>query len=80
MAQQQQDLNALCSQLPGANRTLLAWLILHLDSVIQHEKSNKLNAQTIAVLLSPTLQMSHRLLVTLLCHGSNLFPDTALKK
>lgn len=80
VGQQQEELTALCCQLPGANRTLLSWLILHLDAILQHEKSNKMNAQTLAVLLSPTLQMSHRLLVALLCHCSHLFADTVLDK
>lgn len=80
VTQQQDELTALCNQLPGANQTLLAWLTLHFDAVIQYEKSNKMNAQTLAVLLSPTLQMSHRLLVALLCHGSHLFVDTVLEK
>lgn len=78
--QQQQEFMTLINQLPGCNRTLLSWLMLHFDAVIKNEKSNKMNIQTLAMLLGPTLQMSHRLLVTLLSNCSVLFTDTTLKK
>lgn len=38
-----------------------------------------MNAQSIAVCLSSTLQTSHRLLTALLCHCPALFPDTILQ-
>lgn len=75
-----QELNSLISQLPSCNRTLLMWLLLHFDAVIKNEKTNKMNIQTLAMLLGPTLQMSHRLLVTMLSHCSVLFPGVVLTK
>lgn len=80
VTQQQTELMALVQQLPSHNCTLLAWTLRHFDEVIQHEAANKTNAQNLAVLLSPTLQMSHRLLVCMLCHCSTLFEDTLLHK
>ncbi|EDW51632.1 ralA-binding protein 1 [Drosophila sechellia] len=77
---QQAELQQLLEQLPKCNRTLLAWVLLHFDAVIQQERHNKLNAQSLAMLLSPTLQMSHRLMVALLCHCNNLFADVQLIK
>ncbi|KAM8703289.1 hypothetical protein ACLKA7_007984 [Drosophila subpalustris] len=77
---QQAELQQLLEQLPKCNRTLLAWMMLHFDAVIQQERYNKLNAQSLAMLLSPNLQMSHRLMVALLCHCTNLFPDVKLIK
>lgn len=101
-AAQQQELLALINQLPGCNRTLLMWLLLHFDAVIKaavarstdkHGKDEKddpmhlfvqqqlkQQQQTLAMLLGPTLQMSHRLLVTLLSHTTVLFGDTILTK
>lgn len=70
----------LIEQLPKANQVLLGWLTRHLSAVINHGKSNKLNAQNLAVLLSPIFQMSHRLLITLLCHADLLFADIELQK
>ncbi|XP_064549159.1 ralA-binding protein 1 [Drosophila montana] len=80
VTKQQAELQELLEQLPKCNRTLLAWVILHFDSVIQKERYNKLNAQSLAMLLSPTLQMSHRLMVALLRHCANLFSDVKLIK
>ncbi|KAH8382932.1 hypothetical protein KR009_005844 [Drosophila setifemur] len=80
VTEQQEELQQLLEQLPKCNRTLLAWVLLHFDAVIQQERHNKLNAQSLAMLLSPTLQMSHRLMVALLCHCNNLFADIQLIK
>lgn len=77
---QAKEFSLLIDQLPKVNQVLLAWVTRHLSAVINHGKSNKLNAQSLAVLLSPILQMSHRLLIALLCHGDLLFADVHLKK
>lgn len=80
VAEQAKELEQLIEQLPKCNQVLLAWLSLHFSAVINNGKSNKLNAQSLAVLLSPILQMSHRLLITLLCHAETLFADIQLHK
>ncbi|XP_058821572.1 ralA-binding protein 1 [Topomyia yanbarensis] len=80
VTQQEHELVSLVEQLPSCNRTLLAWTILHIDAVTQNELHTKMNAQNIAMLLSPTLQMSHRLFVGILCHCNHLFGDTKLLK
>lgn len=77
---QEQLLVNLLQLLPKYNRTLLAWIFLHFESVIQHEKSNNMNAQSLSMLLSPVLQMSHRLMMCLLFHSSNLFDGVVLKR
>lgn len=74
------ELELLIEQLPKSNRVLLAWLSRHFSNVIDHEKHNKLNAQSLAVLLSPVLQMSHRLMITILCHAETLFAEVELNK
>lgn len=74
------ELQNLLKQLPHYNRILLAWLIIHFDTVTLHEKHNKLNAQSIAMTFSPVLQMSHRLLTAFLCHCKALFPDVIIEK
>uniref|UniRef100_A0A182JYJ4 Rho-GAP domain-containing protein n=1 Tax=Anopheles christyi TaxID=43041 RepID=A0A182JYJ4_9DIPT len=80
VSQQEQELVCLVEQLPSCNRTLLSWMFMHVDAVTQNEDFTKMNAQNIAMLLSPTLQMSHRLFVAILCHCSTLFSDTILHK
>lgn len=78
--QQAEELERLIDQLPNCNQVLLAWLFRHFSDVINNEKANKLNAQSLAVLLSPVLQMSHRLMITILCHAETLFADVELSK
>ncbi|XP_029171449.1 ralA-binding protein 1 [Nylanderia fulva] len=80
VAQREAQLAQLMQQLPECNRILLAWVILHLDHVTVREKTTKMNAQTISMTLSPVLQMSHRLLLALLCHCKALFPNVQLTK
>ncbi|XP_052888497.1 ralA-binding protein 1 isoform X1 [Anopheles moucheti] len=80
VSQQEQELVCLVEQLPSCNRTLLSWMFMHVDAVTQNEDFTKMNAQNIAMLLSPTFQMSHRLFVAILCHCSTLFADTSLHK
>lgn len=63
------QLMVLVSELPVANRVLLKWISLHLDAVT--EKVH--NAQSLALILSPHMQMSQRLFVTILCHCRSLF-------
>lgn len=77
---QAEELEQLIEQLPKCNQVLLAWLSRHFSNVIDNEKHNKLNAQTLAVLLSPVLQMSHRLMITILCHAETLFAEVELNK
>ncbi|XP_018802653.1 PREDICTED: ralA-binding protein 1 isoform X1 [Bactrocera latifrons] len=76
----QDELKKLLELLPSCNRTLLTWIILHFDSVIKHGKHNKLTIESLAMLLSPPMQMSHRLLVAFLSHTGNLFTNVSLIK
>lgn len=74
------QLTQLVQQLPECNRVLLGWVTCHLDHVTAREKTTKMNAQSIAMTLSPVLQMSHRLFLALLCHCKALFPEVTLDK
>lgn len=80
VSKQAEELESLIEQLPKSNQVLLSWLSRHFSNVIDNEKYNKLNAQSLAVLLSPVLQMSHRLMITILCHAETLFADVELVK
>ncbi|KAL5274802.1 RALBP1 family protein [Megaselia abdita] len=78
--QQEHLLTNLINLLPKYNRTLLCWIFLHFESVIRNGSINKMNAQSLSMLLSPVLQMSHRLMMCLLFHSSNLFKGIQLTK
>ncbi|KAG5667968.1 hypothetical protein PVAND_015927 [Polypedilum vanderplanki] len=80
VTQQAKELEQLIEQLPKCNQVLLAWLSRHFSEVINNGKANKMNAQNLSVLLSPILQMSHRLLMIILCHAETLFADVQLHK
>lgn len=78
--EQEYILKKLLKLLPKYNKTLLAWIFLHFECVIHNENVNNMNAQSLSMLLSPVLQMSHRLMMCLLFHSSNLFDGIILKK
>ncbi|KAF7991415.1 hypothetical protein HCN44_002977 [Aphidius gifuensis] len=80
LSQREQQLQILVNQLPECNRILLGWFTLHLDNITIREKTTKIDAQTIAMTLSPVLQMSHRLLLALLFHCKSLFSDIKIVK
>ncbi|XP_067648604.1 ralA-binding protein 1-like isoform X1 [Eurosta solidaginis] len=75
---QQEELKQLLEILPSCNRTLLTWILLHFYAVVQNSKHNKLTAESLAMLLSPPMQMSHRLLVALLSQTGSLFSNVSL--
>uniref|UniRef100_A0A1B6DNC9 Rho-GAP domain-containing protein n=1 Tax=Clastoptera arizonana TaxID=38151 RepID=A0A1B6DNC9_9HEMI len=74
------EMKFLIEKLPKCNYVLLAWVVKHLDNVSSHEKYNKMNAQTLAITLSPVFHMSQRLLSALLCHCDTIFPGLKLTK
>ncbi|SPP83848.1 ralA-binding protein 1 [Drosophila guanche] len=76
--EQRIGLQQLMEQVPKCNRTLVGWVMLHLYAVTDQERYNKLNHESIAVLLSPTLQMSVPLMVALLRHCRTIFADIQL--
>ncbi|XP_052236244.1 ralA-binding protein 1-like isoform X1 [Dreissena polymorpha] len=70
----------LIRELPECNRLLLSWMIVHMTHVIERQKENKMTLQNVSIVLSPTMQISHRVLNILFMHTSQLFTDTAIKR
>ncbi|XP_048748705.1 ralA-binding protein 1-like isoform X2 [Ostrea edulis] len=70
----------LINELPSCNRQLLSWMIVHMTHVIQREKENKMSLQNVSIVLSPTMQISHRVLNVLFQTSSKLFSDVEIKK
>ncbi|CAN7939732.1 unnamed protein product [Ixodes hexagonus] len=70
----------LIEQLPNPNRLLLSWVFVHMTNVIRMEKHNKMNLQNVSIVLSPSMQISHRVLHALFSHASIFFKDVQLKK
>ncbi|CAH1789683.1 unnamed protein product [Owenia fusiformis] len=70
----------LLGELPVANRLLVSWVIVHMDHVIQNEVSNKMTLQNVSIVLSPTMQISHRVLNVFFSFVNELFPGVEIKR
>lgn len=70
----------LIADLPTCNRLLLSWMIVHMTHVIDLAQENKMTLQNVSIVLSPTMQISHRVLNVLFSNVSTLFGDILLRK
>lgn len=70
----------LIEQLPTPNRLLLSWVFVHMTNVIRMEKHNKMNLQNVSTVLSPSMQISHRVLHALFSHAPVFFKDVKIIK
>ncbi|XP_042539591.1 ralA-binding protein 1 [Dipodomys spectabilis] len=74
-----QEFQRLLKELPECNYLLISWLIVHMDHVITKELETKMNIQNISIVLSPTVQISNRVLYVLFTHAQELFGNVVLK-
>ncbi|XP_070536424.1 ralA-binding protein 1-like isoform X2 [Ptychodera flava] len=70
----------LLNELPECNRTLLTWVFVHMSHVIEKEPENKMSLQNVAIVLSPTMHINHRVLSILFKYRKIFFKDVTLKK
>lgn len=70
----------LINELPTCNRLLLSWMIVHMSHVIELAKENKMSIQNVSIVLSPTMQISHRVLYVLFSNVTTLFGNVTLRK
>lgn len=75
-----QEFQRLLQELPECNHLLISWLIVHMDHVIAKELETKMNIQNISIVLSPTVQISNRVLYVLFTHVQELFGTVVLKQ
>ncbi|XP_021358685.1 ralA-binding protein 1-like [Mizuhopecten yessoensis] len=75
-----EQFSKLVSDLPTCNRLLLSWVIVHMMHVIERQKENKMTLQNVSIVLSPTMQISHRVLNVLFSLAKQLFKDIQLKR
>eukprot|EP00918_Siedleckia_nematoides_P098055 GHVU01214709.1.p1 GENE.GHVU01214709.1~~GHVU01214709.1.p1 ORF type:complete len:619 (+),score=119.23 GHVU01214709.1:77-1933(+) len=80
LKQKIEEFQKLIGCLPQGNRTLLSWMIVHMMHVISKEAQNKMSLQNVSIVLSPTMQISHRVLNVFFSHSRILFRDTVLKR
>ncbi|XP_037557846.1 LOW QUALITY PROTEIN: ralA-binding protein 1-A-like, partial [Dermacentor silvarum] len=75
-----ETIQKLIEQLPTPNRLLLSWVFVHMTNLIRMEKHNKMNLQNVSVVLSPSMQISHRVLHALFSHAPIFFKDVKIIK
>lgn len=75
-----QECQRLLKDLPECNYYLVSWLIVHMDHVIAKELETKMNIQNISIVLSPTVQISNRVLYVFFTHVQDLFGGIKLKQ
>ncbi|KAK3578376.1 hypothetical protein CHS0354_025470 [Potamilus streckersoni] len=75
-----ESFHKLINELPVCNRLLLSWMIVHMTHVIEKQRENKMTLQNVSIVLSPTMQISHRVLNVLFSYTKQLFRDRVIKK
>ncbi|XP_049476385.1 ralA-binding protein 1 [Panthera uncia] len=75
-----QEFQRLLKELPECNHLLISWLVVHMDHVIAKELETKMNIQNISIVLSPTVQISNRVLYVFFTHVQELFGNVILKQ
>ncbi|XP_041103709.1 ralA-binding protein 1-like [Polyodon spathula] len=78
-AEKVQEFQRWLADMPTCNHLMLAWLLVHMDHVIAKEADTKMNIQNISIVLSPTIQISNRVLYVFFTHIKELFGDVKLK-
>ncbi|XP_030300724.1 ralA-binding protein 1 isoform X2 [Calypte anna] len=79
-AEKVQECQRLLKELPDCNHLLISWLIVHMDHVIAKELETKMNIQNISIVLSPTVQISNRVLYVFFTHVQEFFGNVTLKQ
>nr|XP_060631025.1 ralA-binding protein 1 [Anolis sagrei ordinatus]XP_060631026.1 ralA-binding protein 1 [Anolis sagrei ordinatus] len=78
-AEKLQECQRLLKELPECNFLLISWLVVHMDHVITKELETKMNIQNISIVLSPTVQISNRVLYMFFTHVQEFFGNAVLK-
>ena len=69
------------SKLDACNRTILGWIFVHMNHVIERQEQNKMTVRNVAVVLEPTLKIqSNKVLNFLLTQAYDVFPDIKITK
>ena len=67
-------------ELPPCNRLLVQYVFTHMMHVIERERFNKMSLQNVSIVLSPTMQISHRVLNCFFENSHILFDGIQIKK
>ncbi|XP_059091928.1 ralA-binding protein 1-A-like isoform X2 [Tigriopus californicus] len=75
-----EGMRQLLNSLPECNRTLVQYIFVHMSHVIERERFNKMTLQNVSIVLSPTMQISHRVLNCFFENAHILFDGVQIKK
>jgi RalA-binding protein 1 len=75
-----EGMKTLVSELPDSNRLLVQWIFVHMMHVVERERFNKMTLQNVSIVLSPTMQISHRVLNCLFENSHILFDGIQIKR
>jgi len=78
--ERREGMRSLLRELPECNLMLVQWVFVHMGHVIAKEKINKMTLQNVSIVLSPTMQISHRVLNCIFEHHSTLFNGVVLTR
>ncbi|XP_066985968.1 ralA-binding protein 1-like isoform X3 [Macrobrachium rosenbergii] len=70
----------LIDRLPTANRLLVQYMFKHMGHIIAREHDTKMTYQNVSIVLSPTMQISHRVLNVLFLNHTYLFGNVVIKR
>ncbi|XP_071513634.1 uncharacterized protein [Panulirus ornatus] len=70
----------LIDRLPTANRLLVQYMFKHMGHIIARERDTKMTYQNVSIVLSPTMQISHRVLNVLFLNHAYLFGNVIIKR
>ncbi|XP_071454115.1 ralA-binding protein 1 [Hetaerina americana] len=74
------DLKNLVEQLPSPNKTILAWILTHMEHIVDQEKHNRMGFQNVSLIVGPMLMVGQRALAALFHHRHTLFGEVNLSK
>lgn len=79
-AERAEAMRQLIDRLPTANRLLVQYMFKHMGHIIARERDTKMNYQNVSIVLSPTMQISHRVLNVLFLNHPYLFGNVVIKR
>eukprot|EP00118_Oscarella_pearsei_P006277 m.28454 g.28454 ORF g.28454 m.28454 type:complete len:522 (+) comp30794_c0_seq5:206-1771(+) len=71
---------ALVKLLPIASRTMLSWLLMHFQHIIDFSSANRMSAPNLVLVFSPTLHISQNLLNTLIINADRFTGRESIEK
>ncbi|KAJ3429436.1 rho gtpase activating protein at 16f isoform e-related [Anaeramoeba flamelloides] len=73
-------LTHVCNRIPEANKTILVWILPHLYRVAKNSEINKMCANNLAIVFSPTLQIPLKIMIVMINNWVDILINKKNKK